>query len=323
MLPRRVKGRPALALAPLARAFLTAAPTAGLTLQCAASVVPHPEKSARGGEDAMFADEDCGALGVADGVGGWASSGVDPGIFSRALLRGCHAGLSAHSHASQSEEPSLRRAVCAAAEALRQGREIEGTATLLLAQMAPSGVLQVMNVGDSALLTYRMTARESEGQRRLAPQLLLRTHEGTHGFNFPHQVSSSTLLEECARNALEFELLVRPGDVLVAVTDGVTDNVFESHIQAILTAHLEDILNTDTRRCARGLEGFASELARTANAIGIRQDDPSTRTPFSEQAKMYGFAMEGGKLDDVAVVCAVVRPSSAGRRPNSALLSNF
>ena len=51
-----------------------------------ATMIPHPEKAARGGEDAYFAQPF--AIGVADGVGGWAMSGVDPSHFSRALTRG-------------------------------------------------------------------------------------------------------------------------------------------------------------------------------------------------------------------------------------------
>jgi protein phosphatase PTC7 len=44
---------------------------------------PHFAKKAKGGEDAtciLF-----NLLAVADGVGGWAESGIDPAIFSRKL----------------------------------------------------------------------------------------------------------------------------------------------------------------------------------------------------------------------------------------------
>jgi len=48
-------------------------------------MIPHPEKKYKGGEDAAYADE--GILVVADGVGGWASRGVDPAIYSRNLVK--------------------------------------------------------------------------------------------------------------------------------------------------------------------------------------------------------------------------------------------
>lgn len=48
-------------------------------------VLPHIQKRAKGGEDAAVLTERL--LGVADGVGGWIESGVDPAIFARSLCR--------------------------------------------------------------------------------------------------------------------------------------------------------------------------------------------------------------------------------------------
>ena len=51
--------------------------------------LPHPDKTAKGGEDAWFARVSAanggGALGVADGVGGFNDQGVDPGLYARVL----------------------------------------------------------------------------------------------------------------------------------------------------------------------------------------------------------------------------------------------
>ncbi len=50
-------------------------------------MIPHPEKAAKGGEDACFiADNKC-VLGIADGVGGWAESGVDPAVYAREIMK--------------------------------------------------------------------------------------------------------------------------------------------------------------------------------------------------------------------------------------------
>ena len=46
-------------------------------------MIPHPAKAHKGGEDAMFASDN--VLVVADGVGGWADQGVDPGLYSKKL----------------------------------------------------------------------------------------------------------------------------------------------------------------------------------------------------------------------------------------------
>ena len=47
-------------------------------------MIPHPEKAEKGGEDAGYAS--LSYLAVADGVGGWADSGVDPGLYSKKLI---------------------------------------------------------------------------------------------------------------------------------------------------------------------------------------------------------------------------------------------
>lgn len=46
-------------------------------------MIPHPDKAYKGGEDAFFFNETL--LAVADGVGGWSSMGVDPGLYSKQL----------------------------------------------------------------------------------------------------------------------------------------------------------------------------------------------------------------------------------------------
>lgn len=51
----------------------------------ASHILPHPEKEAKGGEDALFASKQM--LVVADGVGGWADSGIDPGLYSKRLVK--------------------------------------------------------------------------------------------------------------------------------------------------------------------------------------------------------------------------------------------
>ena len=45
--------------------------------------IPHYKKRVTGGEDVLLAEENL--FMVADGVGVWASKGIDPGIYSREL----------------------------------------------------------------------------------------------------------------------------------------------------------------------------------------------------------------------------------------------
>lgn len=57
-----------------------------LKLLSGSCYLPHPDKEETGGEDAHFICVDEQAIGVADGVGGWAEVGVDSGQFARELM---------------------------------------------------------------------------------------------------------------------------------------------------------------------------------------------------------------------------------------------
>ena len=51
--------------------------------QYSSHMIPHPAKAYKGGEDAIFVSDN--VLVVADGVGGWADHGIDPGKYSKKL----------------------------------------------------------------------------------------------------------------------------------------------------------------------------------------------------------------------------------------------
>ena len=51
-----------------------------------ATMIPHPKKWMKGGEDAFEISSDGTMACVADGVGGWVKKGVDPGIYSKGLV---------------------------------------------------------------------------------------------------------------------------------------------------------------------------------------------------------------------------------------------
>ena len=49
------------------------------------SCIPHDSKVAKGGEDGWSATNRL--IVVADGVGGWANQGIDPGLFAKQLCK--------------------------------------------------------------------------------------------------------------------------------------------------------------------------------------------------------------------------------------------
>merc|ERR1712072_198278 len=53
---------------------------------CGSYVIPHPQKQEKGGEDAHFycsGRANSLTMGVADGVSGWSSDGVDPALYAQ------------------------------------------------------------------------------------------------------------------------------------------------------------------------------------------------------------------------------------------------
>jgi hypothetical protein len=57
----------------------------GLVFKCGVSSIPHDDKKFKGGEDAWTTCDKM--IAVADGVGGWANRGVDPGLFAKQLCK--------------------------------------------------------------------------------------------------------------------------------------------------------------------------------------------------------------------------------------------
>ena len=110
----------------------------------------------------------------------------------------------------------------------------------------------------------------------------------------------------------------RAGDIVIAATDGVLDNLFDHTIQVAVAKRLHELDKTsDTATVQAALDGLAEQIAAQANAIGLREDDERITTAFQEAAAREGYRFAGGKLDDVAVVCGLVR---SGAPPPAAAL---
>ena len=89
-------------------------------------IIPHDDKIYRGGEDS--ADSTDTLLTVADGVGGWALKGINPGLFSGELTRSVVAF-------SQSD-PYMNPHQLAFRGCRHAGSEFQGTATLVILKLA-------------------------------------------------------------------------------------------------------------------------------------------------------------------------------------------
>jgi protein phosphatase PTC7 len=236
------------------------------------SMIPHPKKANRGGEDAYFISPR--AVGVADGVGGWAARGVDPGIYARGLCS--YAKDYAQTTGSVDPVEILRTAYDANAR-----DEAKGSSTACFIAIDGNS-LHAANLGDSGFLVIRER------------EVVFRSPAQVHGFNFPFQLgpTSQDMPESCDRHEVEVE----ENDVIVTATDGIFDNMYDSDI-------VEIVATKQPQMAAIAIAGKASRLAHDRNYV----------SPFSREARKFGYEDVGGKLDDMTVivsrVCEVPQPS--------------
>jgi len=257
-----------------------------------AVVVPHPDKANRvyklpprcGGEDAYFAEETANVIGVADGVGGWASKGVDPGIYSRQLMNFA--------------ADEVRAGILDPAEILirahMQTRAEGSTTALILALFAVEAKgktetnVKAANLGDSGFLHLRRG------------QVLFQSTPQQHSFNFPFQLAAPGTTGDSPDRAEIIELAdVVNGDIFVLGTDGLFDNAFASEI-ADIVYRVECTGDQDPGEIARVAAN------QVASQTAVWAADPDRDSPFAREARLHGYHFQGGKLDDITVVVAVV-----------------
>jgi protein phosphatase PTC7 len=288
------------------------------------------------GHDAFFvsrvSDTGSVAFGVADGVGGWTESGVDPADFSHGL---CAYMASAAREAREEEggrRVTSRQLMQRGYGAVCDDPSVQaGGSTACVAIGRPDGTLDVANLGDSGFLQLRLNAVHSFSE----PQ--------THAFNTPYQLSvvppsmaakmaayGGAQLSDLPRDADVSEHDVRHGDVLVFATDGVLDNLFNQDIlrtasRVMVTSGAWETSPTGGVRAGDDLSRFTElqpspfspgkqvtlqSLLATQLVGAAKKASVNTRVdgPFAKEVQRY-FPQEdwrGGKVDDICVVVAVV-----------------
>ena len=255
-----------------------------LLLSSGAWALPHPEKMARGGEDAHFYGKNC--VGVADGVGGWADLGVDPGIYSKEFMRGTANALAEIANSCDKPTQVMRQAH------FYTNQNARGSTTVCFAYLESDGsnILRIANLGDSSLYLIR--------QGKLA----FKTSVQQHDFNFPFQLGSDSNSDTADMTDV-FEQKVQKGDVIVLGTDGLTDNVFD-----------DDIVDTTWEAVVAGSSptDVAKILTLKAKLQSMNQ---KWESPFSVGATEFGLSFPGGKPDDISITVSFVVEKEGRRRP--------
>ncbi|KAL7696218.1 protein phosphatase 2C [Lotmaria passim] len=232
--------------------------------------IPHPKKAYRGGEDAYLSHPY--AVGVADGVGGYAAQGIDPATYTRNVMRGtldcveAGAGSTAGVTALDALNFGYRKA--------NEARQ-PGGCPVTLATVTEGCNVSILNLGDCGIVVLRHD------------RLLYRTEAQQHSFNCPFQ-----LPEDPPSAGEQAKLEIRVGDVFLCTSDGVLDNVELDR----LLQHLSEVTALG---CGKVAAAIGQEASRNAH-------DKRFFSPFAKHAAEAGYHYTGGKLDDITALVAQV-----------------
>ena len=260
------------------------------------------------GDDSVLAQSQF--IGVNDGVGQWATKPKGhAGLWSRLILHFWDLEIEKYAASSVDSEPDivgfLQISYEKTIKATAEPNETLGTTTACGAFLHHSGsgndptpLLFVANVGDSQIMVIRPDNQE----------VIFKTTEQWHWFDCPRQLGTNSP-DTPNKNAVLSKIALEEGDIVLAMSDGLIDNLWEHEI-------VQNVVDSRAKwnEGARGggtakeemapMQFVAQELVKAAKVIA---EDPFAESVFMERAVEEGLAMEGGKLDDISVVAAICK----------------
>ena len=193
----------------------------------------------------------------------------------------------------------LEKALQQTLEATSTPNDWQGTTTVSGAQLfykqsgnePPAPQLSVTNLGDCQVLVLRPKTSA----------VVYKTTEQWHWFDCPRQLGTNSP-DSPRENAVVGVIDIQVGDVVVAMSDGVIDNLWEHEIVESITSSIrrweageggKGPVDIDRTGGANGGMAFAAEeLMAAARAIAV---DSFAESPFMERAVEEGLMIEGGK----------------------------
>ncbi|KAF2750639.1 hypothetical protein M011DRAFT_396253 [Sporormia fimetaria CBS 119925] len=269
------------------------------------------------GDDAVVVEENW--VGANDGVGAWATKERGhAALWSRLIL---HFWAQEASKCGSSKSPSpstspnepnpitfLQTAYEKTQTATTSPNPWYGTTTFCAALLSstptspPHPLLYITQLGDSQILVLRPSTGE----------ILYKTTEQWHWFDCPRQLGTNSP-DTPSQNAVCDTLEIEEDDIVLAMTDGVIDNLWEHEVvenvcQSVKKWQEEGGVGEkemgkekSEQTYADGMRFVAQELLNAARKIA---EDPFAESPYMEKAIDEGLSIEGGKLDDISVVAA-------------------
>ena len=247
------------------------------------------------GEDALFISQK--DFGVFDGVGGWRSSGVDSGEYSRHLAAAVADNLRTQREEKSATDIKVSTALDYGALSCAKSR-LTGSSTACIASLNDTlGVLTVLNLGDSGIIVCRKT---ENGIR-----IIFKAVMTTHSFNFPFQIGNigdpkyGKMLSDTSSDAIIENVQLKDGDISVMGTDGLWDNLFDEDIVSILSRS-KIFEKAASDRVESDLQPLLSEISTLTLK---KASNTKERTPWSVGVeKHYKERYTGGKPDDVSII---------------------
>jgi hypothetical protein len=150
--------------------------------------------------------------------------------------------------------------------------------------------LYITQIGDSQILVLRPKSRE----------VIFKTAEQWHWFDCPRQLGTNSP-DTPAQNAVLDIVEIEEDDIVLAMTDGVIDNLWEHEVVTSVVDSLEKWQSganniekgkePGEQSYADGMRFVAQELLNAARVIA---EDPFAESPYMEKAIDEGLSIEGG-----------------------------
>lgn len=189
----------------------------------------------------------------------------------------------------------LQRAYEETVEATTVPTEWLGTTTSVTALLHysseggdPKPLLYVTNLGDCQVLVIRPSEKK----------ILFKTVEQWHWFDCPLQLGTNSS-DRPNKDAVLSKVELEENDIVVAVSDGVIDNLWEHELLAVILESVEkweagqggEATGDRTAGAGGGMVYVAREVLKAAHTVA---QDPFAESPYMEKAVDEGLAMEGG-----------------------------
>ena len=258
--------------------------TKRFSMASGSSNIPHYKKIKTGGEDSFLVCEDL--LMVADGVGGWAGKGIDPGVFSREL----------RDHIKEEyfkrkewniDESEIKSSLI---EAVKRTKSTGSSTIVLLLINHEYKKLHATYVGDSLYMILRYNSINEKFD------FFFKSSEQQHKFNQPFQVGTNG---DSPNLAIIESHDIRDKDIVIVASDGLWDNVYDDMILSVVNDKVK-YLDGNLSNC----EELANFLAKLAERYSL---DINYESPFAKKAKAKGYQYYGGKEDDITVVVSQMK----------------